>query len=263
MENCPWERMLCSAAHRMKAGPCLGAQHSTIRPTDFRYFDDPRTWTDPETRDFQPDLVAGNGESACSQWRAAGVPQGRLGQIEALRYLYLSKLREEGRGRPWSSRLLVVTSFFADETEAHLRLLAGCLKAGVLDAASVTVKPHPYLPVERSLERLLGPEAKTLRISTAPMPRELEDRPMVWASNSTTAVLEAALMGLPVLVMQPSGDFDLCPLQDLPGLARTGSVEEVAEALRSPAPLDLPEDYLRLDEGLPRWRTLLGLGRKA
>ena len=67
LENCPWERMLTHAVHERHAGPVLGAQHSTIRPTDFRYFDDPRTWSDPETLPFQPDCVAGNGESACSQ----------------------------------------------------------------------------------------------------------------------------------------------------------------------------------------------------
>ena len=56
LENCPWERMLTHAAHtlRDKNGPVLGAQHSTIRPTDFRYFDDPRTFRKETTRAFQP-----------------------------------------------------------------------------------------------------------------------------------------------------------------------------------------------------------------
>lgn len=40
-ENCPWERMLCQSMHDGDAGPVYGAQHSTVRPTDFRYFDDP------------------------------------------------------------------------------------------------------------------------------------------------------------------------------------------------------------------------------
>ncbi len=265
MENCPWERMLTHAVHRLGTGPVLGAQHSTIRPTDFRYFDDPRTWTDPETIPFQPDRIFGNGESACAQWRACRVPAERLGKVEALRYLYLcdmlaGKAPEEGaaKGR---RKILVVTSFFADETEAHLELLAACLKEGILSPEELTVKPHPYLPVERSLERLLGSGAAKLRISMAPMPEELAARPAVWASNSTTAVLEAALMGLPVLVMQPAGDFDLCPLQDIPGLVRTSDTKSVRRALENLAPLAVPEGYLCLDKNLPRWRDLLGLAR--
>ncbi len=260
MENCPWERMLTHTVHRAAAGPVYGAQHSTIRPTDFRYFDDPRTWTDPETRVWQPDLVAGNGASACGQWAAAGVPADRLTEIEALRYLYLA-----GAGRlhcQGALRVLVVTSFFADETDAHLELLADCLKQGVLEPAQVTVKPHPYLPVEAKLKALLGEMAKDLRISTASMPEELRYAPVVWASNSTTAVLEAAIMGLPVMVMPPKGDFDLCPVQDVPGLVRTADAAAVRAALADPKPLGMAPDYLCLDPALPRWRALLGLGRE-
>ena len=56
LENCPWERMLTQAAHEAGNGPVFGAQHSTIRPTDFRYFDDPRAfgcllYTSPSPRD--------------------------------------------------------------------------------------------------------------------------------------------------------------------------------------------------------------------
>ena len=257
MENCPWERMVTYAVRTRNAGPVFGAQHSTIRPTDFRYFDDPRTWTDPATRDFQPDLVAGNGESACAQWREAGVPEERLTKIEALRYLYLAKTRAK---TTFSKNLLIVTSFFADETTAHLELLAECLKKGILNPSLVTVKPHPYLPVTDTLARLLGAdEAAKLRISTATMAEELDKAPVVWASNSTTAVLEAAIMGLPVMVMPPYGDFDLCPIQDIAGLVRTFDAESVRRALENPLSLTIPDGYLCLDAALPRWRRLLGL----
>ena len=68
LENCPWERMLTVAMREAgaaatpcsepAAGPVIGAQHSTVRPTDFRYFDDPRTFT-PPCDAFQPDAVRG------------------------------------------------------------------------------------------------------------------------------------------------------------------------------------------------------------
>lgn len=256
MENCPWERMLCHAAHEQDTGPIYGAQHSTIRPADFRYFDDPRTWENAETLAFQPDLIAGNGESACSQWRACHVPDRRLGTIEALRYLYLAG--QAGSAHEFTDQLLVVTSFFEDETRPHIRLLADCLREGIFPAAMVTIKPHPYLPVDAMLEEYLG-SAEKPAVTTTPLPGLLADHPVVWASNSTTAVLEAAIMGLPVLVMQPAGDFDLCPLQDIPGLARTSDVASVHAALAAPAPLAIAPDYFCLDPALPRWRSLLGL----
>lgn len=256
MENCPWERMLTHAAHEQKTGPVFGAQHSTIRPTDFRYFDDKRTWEAPETNVFQPDKIAGNGESACSQWRENSVPEERLTKIEALRYLYLAD--NIASATSFEKHILVVTSFFEDETRAHIELLAKCLQEGVLKAQDVTIKPHPYLPVEGMLEACLGSAPKP-GVTNTPLPEMLASHPMVWASNSTTAVLEAALMGLPVLVMRPVGDFDLCPLQDIAELARTSDVESVRKALADPKPLAVASDYLCLEKDLPRWRALLGL----
>ena len=44
--------------------------------------------------------------------------------------------------------------------------------------------------------------------------------------------LEAAIKGLPVVAMLPTDDFDLCPLQDVASLPRTGSVDDVARALQ-------------------------------
>lgn len=317
LENCPWERMLTVAMREAgaaatpcsepTAGPVIGAQHSTVRPTDFRYFDDPRTFM-PPCDAFQPDAVRGNGQSACAQWLEAGVPTERLGEVEALRYLYLAE-KTRGAAAPGahaasgngatspaadspeadrpaatspgpdnpagqeagtagasggvaagqSKRLLVVTSFFKDETEAHLVLLARALHAGVLKGWQLVVKPHPYLPVEERLRALLGRRASEVRIALGAIGEELAPGVVVWSSNSTTVALEAALMGLPVMSMLPVNDFDLCPLQDVALLPRTGSVEDVAQALSTAAPLQLPPDYLDLDPALPRWKKLLGV----
>ena len=293
LENCPWERMLTTAMRRRgaarfpaqasggpgpaaaAAGPVIGAQHSSIRPTDFRYFDDPRTFSAPDCALFQPEAIEGNGRSACRQWLAAGMPPERLGKVEALRYLYLAEPEpprpadaapalppEDGEpvdARP-GRRLLLLTSFFRDETEAHLRLFARCYRAGLLAGWNLTVKPHPYLPVGELLQALLGAEAEKVRISDAPLALALAPGVTVWTSNSTTAALEAALKGLPLMVMVPEDDFDLCPLQDVPGLARTATPADVERHLGAPSVPPLPEGYLDLDAGLARWRALLGLG---
>ncbi len=295
LENCPWERMLTTAMRSRGAarplaesrpapapdagsvvpGPVIGAQHSSIRPTDFRYFDDPRTFANPDCAVFQPDAIEGNGRSACRQWLEAGMPPERLGQVEALRYLYLAEGRHPaapgapdavpsqagacGNAAP-RRRLLLLTSFFRDETEAHLQLFARCFQRGLLAGWEITVKPHPYLPVEGLVRELLGADAGCVQISDAPLALALAPGVTVWTSNSTTAALEAALKGLPLMVMVPEDDFDLCPLQDVPGLARTATPDDVRRHLAAPVALCLPEEYLDLDPELPRWRRLLGLG---
>ena len=264
LENCPWERMLTHAAHTTPGagGPVYGAQHSTIRPTDFRYFDDPATFTDSACAAFQPDRICANGQGALRQWQAAGVPQERLELVEALRYMYLADARNAAvlaqEGQP-PRRLLVVTGFFADETADHVRLLARAVHAGLLDGWEIVVKPHPYLAVEADLRHELGARAGCLRFAEGPVATLLVPGTVVWSSASTTVVLEAALKKLPVMVMLPSDGFDLCPLQDVPGLLRTGSLDDVRRALACAAPPALPDDYLELQPGLPRWRALLEL----
>lgn len=257
LENCPWERMLTQHARAISDnGPVFGAQHSTIRPTDFRYFDSPDTFSDPICKLFQPDVIAGNGNSACSQWRQNDMPPKHLQKVEALRYLYLASMK---RPQLTQKRLLVLTSFFADETFYHLHLLKEVLEAGLLADWKVELKPHPYLAVDSWLQTLKPELRNGIQLSARPLPELLERGPCVWASNSTTAALEAAYMGLPLMVMAAKNDFDLCPIQDIPGLMRTATLEDVKGALENMEPLAVPPGYLDLDPDLKAWKKLLTL----
>lgn len=257
MENCPWERMLTQALHEAGAGPVYGAQHSTVRPSDFRYFDDQRALEAEDCRIFQPDRIFTNGLGAGAEMTAAGYAANTTGVLEALRYLYLagSKKRRDTREE---RRLVVVTSFFADETDVHLRVLAEAVREGVFDALPVIVKPHPYLDV-KSRPAWCFPADREPEISVRPLEELFAPGTIVWASNSTTAALEAAFLGLQVMVQAAENDFDLCPLHNLPGVARIRNCADAARALTAPSTPELPEEYLALDPALPRWRALLHL----
>lgn len=290
-ENCPWERMLAQSMHEAEAGPVYGAQHSTVRPTDFRYFDDPRMINDPACRKAMPELWLCNGTGARDALLAADMPQERAGLVEALRYLYLAPSPEKAASKETASkeaaskeaaleemateemateemtidetpprRLLIVTSFFADETDAHLNTLAAASRAGALADWDVIVKPHPYLPVAQRLQKLFaGSSCPAPQIVDGAIGTFLTPGTVVWASNSTTVALEAAFCGLPVLVQAAEDDVDLCPLQGLPNVAIVRTTEDVAMALAHPKAPDLPPEYLALDPALPRWRNILGL----
>lgn len=272
LENCPWERMLTVAARTVPGnGAVIGAQHSSIRPTDFRYFDDPATFSIPECAAFQPDYFCANGESAWRQWLDFGMPPERLRKVEALRYLYLAERKKLAPantipgepGEPLADgperKFLVLASFFRGETENLCRVLAAAIQRGLLDGWEITVKPHPYLPVKALLDELLGARAAKLRYADGPLALVLRPGVTVLAANSTTAALEAAILRLPLMVMQAADDFDLCPIQDAPNLARVATVEDLARQLPGLAPAQLPENYLDLDLALPGWQKILGL----
>lgn len=271
MENCPWERMLTEAVHTAGHGVVYGTQHSTVRPTDFRYFDAPQAFVAEDCRLFQPDAIFGNGQGACQAMLEAGTPVGMVGQVEALRYMYLAAVlarrAEAASAAPMpttvagaaSGRLLVVTSFFADEVDAHMRVLAHWMATPEAAAWEVSLKPHPYLAVEPFWKRHAAPEQPPPPVLQGAIGQYLRPGTVVWASNSTTVALESALLGLPTLAQLPEDDVDLCPVQGMAGVARVASVADVRRALAAPEVPCPPEGYLALDAGLPRWRRLLGL----
>ncbi|MBO4334742.1 MAG: hypothetical protein J5846_02765 [Desulfovibrio sp.] len=252
LENCPWERMLTYAVKARQAGPVYGIQHSTIRPTDLRYFNDSRIFQDSSVP--TPDLLCPNGQSAASQWLCAGVPPERLYTVEALRYGYLAKARTKKLPKAKTKTLLLVTSFFADETQEHLKLFVQAYAAGLFAGLDCLIKPHPYLDPRPFLPKDL---LAKISIGSLPLPNYWQKNILVWASNSTTAVLEAAMLGLPVACMQSGRDFDLSPIQNIPGLVRTASLADVKTMLATAAPLNIDEDYLCLDPLLSRTAHLL------
>ena len=249
-ENCPWERMLAYHAQKNNLGPTIGAQHSTVRPTDLRYFDDPRSYAQNDLP--RPTIFLANGQSAASQWQNAGMPKDAYETVEALRYAYLANLKRLAP-KPLET-LLVLTSFFTDETSAHMRLFLQAYQSNLLNGLKIILKPHPYLALDPYLPKNHG-----FTIGKGHMQDYFQSGTLVWASNSTTAALEAAIMGLPLAVMLPENDFDLCPIQDLPDLLRTGTLDDVKAMLRLEQGTAIPYDYLCLNANLSLWKSILKL----
>ncbi len=273
MENHPWEKSLAHAMHEARRGPVYGTQHSTVRPTDLRYYEDARAFAEPDAAATLPDLLCCNGQGALGHMRDAGMPGERLGEIEALRYLYLADVSpgtapdaaaSPDAGPPLppgKPTLLVVTSFFPDETDNQLDVLTEAARAGTLDGYDVVVKPHPNLPVQGRLA-VRFPSGGEPRVVNTPVAQLLAPGTIVWAANSTTVALEAAYQRLPLIVQTAANDFNMCPLLGVPGTAFVATADDLAAALARPAPPDLPPGFLALDRGLPRWRKLLGIPKE-
>lgn len=258
LENCPWERMLTTHCHAViNNGPVVGVQHSTVRPSDFRYFDDYRTFQDERTAEFQPDIICGNGAGAINQWLANKMPESKIFKVEALRYQYLDKLKTAADDGVKPATILILTSFFAEETQNHLRLLAEALNDGCLNPFTLLLKAHPYYSVDWWLNSLSPTQQARIEITSRPLKDLLRPGVIIWASNSTTASLEAAYLRLPLMVMLPYADFDLCPIQEFRGLARTGDLADVKKAIAHPSTPAIPAGYLDINPELSRWQVLL------
>ncbi len=260
-ENCPWERLLVSAMRQyLPQSPVYGVQHSTIRPTDFRYFDDPRFFSSK----CMPDLIITNGQHAYTQLRVAGMPEERMYMAEALRYTHLATLpRFNIEHKAKKFQLLVLTGFFASEVDAHMHTLEIFAQLAPKHI-HICIKGHPYCPPHISRYPHLAARAMVIEATLsqvwADITAQKDVLTLVWTSNSTTAAVEAAIVGCPFVVQTPTHSLDLCPLQGVLNVPYVQSAEEVLETFLQPAPTPLPKDFFCLppqSRELERWSRLL------
>jgi len=153
--------------------------------------------------------------------------------------------------------LLVVTGYLASETSAQLRLLAQAAQKGGLPGYDrVLVKPHPDCPVNGILKKV-GPDLK-VSVVQDPLSDLWPQATAVYTANSTSAAVEAALMGLPLLVHMVDNSFNFSPLWGQPGVRHVATVADLLQGLASPQALAVRRDFFCLEKGLPRWQALLG-----
>lgn len=257
-ENQGWERALIHAWRKHGHGCLIAVAHSTVRFWDMRYFFDSRTIRsrDPYLLP-QPDLVALNGKAAVDAFLDAGYPQDAIVECEALRYEYL------GKNESWTSlqpvgirrKVLVLGDVMAVATTRLLKLLEASVACNP-DAMVYVVKPHPNCPVREE-------EYPTLKLEVVndPLATIVRDCDIAYASNSTSAAVDAYLAGLSVVVMLDDAELNFSPLRGQPGVHFVSTPEQLAEALRtlfhkSVARPD-SKKFFTLDPDLPRWSRLL------
>jgi surface carbohydrate biosynthesis protein (TIGR04326 family) len=260
-ENQPWERALNAAWEESAHGKLVGFQHVSPKPLDLRRFEDPRSYRLTNLPPPLPDLLAVGGSDDLDRFIKQGIPQERLVKVEALRYMYLQQALGAGKElRETADKrvLLAVTGNMASETTEQLALLARALrKAGLDRFDKILVKPHPDCPVDRILAQL-APDVP-VTVVYDPLSRLWAQADLVYTANSTSASVEAALLGLPLIVHVVEDTINLSPLFGRPGAGHVGTVAEFLHGLNSPSSPVVSQDYFCLDEGLPRWRSLLGI----
>lgn len=217
---------------------------------------------DPACRRAMPELWLCNGTGAQDALLAGHMPEDRTALVEALRYLYLApkpdaEAAPETPAKP--TRLLIVTSFFADETDAHLATLAASAKAGTLDGWEVVVKPHPYLPVVERLKNLYGGAEPALR-------RGWPHRELPHAGHRGLGFqLHHRGAGgrfpqaAPYWCRPPRTTWTSAPCRASPAWSTSARFPTWPPPSPIPKAPGLPPDYLALDPELPRWKERLGL----
>ncbi len=258
LENQPWEMAFVHAWRTAGHGVLIGAPHTTIRFWDLRYHYDARCYERCSDRALPiPDLLAVNGKGGRDSILAGGYPSERVTEVEALRFLHLLKRLPEqlGSGVLRSElRVLVCGDFLAATNQQIVAWVDIAARSLPLDTVFV-FKPHPayvFNPAQYSTLQF--------QVTEAPLAELLSDCDVVFASNITSAAVDAYCAGIPLVQMLEGASFNMSPLRGLPGVVYVTNPECLADGLCAAIQRNVfvAEPYFCLDQDLPRWKNLLG-----
>ncbi len=259
LENNAWERGMTFAWKAASNTPIAGYQHSALRELDLRFCADPRTYLDSSAASIPlPTVVAVNGEGAFRIMVSGNFPAERLFKVEAIRYPYLNKLISRSPKMTENSKptLLVVTDNKQDANILLMKLLDKVFGSDELPMAiNIVFKPHPFSPVDKQL-REYAPQLNAT-VSDEVLSNLLPEAEWVLSANYTTSALEAAMVGLPVMISYTPGCLNMSPLRGYRGVRFIANEHDLLNALRAKEKPHVPADYFILNNDLPCWKRLI------
>ncbi|MBT5469502.1 MAG: hypothetical protein HOK41_02760 [Nitrospina sp.] len=144
---------------------------------------------------------------------------------------------------------MMVAGILPEEARFQIQLLKQVDEQGGLEKYDqVLIKPHPGLALDPILKDL-KPNFK-FNLASRPIIELMEQTDVVYCANSTGASLEAAWLGVPLIILAAIDSMNLNPLFGFPGQSFVKDCPELCLALENPKLVDIPEDYFFLDENL-------------
>lgn len=263
-ENQPWELCLMSAWRRHCNRPLVGFAHTTIRFWDLRYAIPGMALGIPSDLCPVPDLIAVNGPAARKAARGFGIPDDRLVDVEAVRYLSeipgypRVPIKSRSLGSPL--RVLLLGEYDSNAFQRQLHFINTVYDPPVGDVTFV-VRPHP---AQRSF---MSPSSSfALCPPSSSLAECIEQCDGVLVGETSSVVLEALNSGLPLAIMADSMMLPTNPISAWSSnftLSTPADLRKWLESLlQNPhalVPSVSPKDYYFLDPDLPRWAEVLGL----
>jgi surface carbohydrate biosynthesis protein (TIGR04326 family) len=153
---------------------------------------------------------------------------------------------------------MVVTGVIPHEAYFQLELLKNAWHEGALEKyKKILIKPHPGFAVGSILEDL-NPEFDYEVISGI-ISSYWNKVDVVYCANSSGASLEAAWLGIPLIITLAVNAINLNPMFEFEGIKFVADVSQLVEELEQPRIVEIPDDYFFMDEELKSWKRLLEL----
>lgn len=257
LEGQGWETAFVHAWRKYQHGEIVGVPHSSMPFWYLSIYDDKRHYTAANEKPL-PDRWALNGQHASGELTSAGLPPERIANVEALRFPHLasaaarSTAHTASAGRPL--RLLLLGDFTRTQTLRMIRCLKDALPL-MSRSLEIAIKRHPVCPLDAADTPGMASE-----FIAQPLGEVLGRFDIAFASNTTSAGLDALLAGLPVIAFLDDEGFNQSPLRGVAHVRFVSTPADLSSAIdaltsqRVDTPID---EFFWIDPSLPRWSALL------
>ena len=259
-ENQGWERGFLYCWKKYNKGSSIAIAHSTIRYWDLRYCDDLRNFGSTDLfRQPMPDYFAVNGSLAKKVYMEANQRIKTLIDVEALRYLHLSKnisipKKSNYLQSPYYnkySKVLILGDIIKSTTNSMMKTLVESRDLFVGKTLGLKSHPNNQINIKKYSKLNLIYEDTTLN--------DLFTKyDLVIVSVFSSSGLEAYCAGLPVFNFLDKNNLNLSPLKGEKTVKFFGNMEQLKDLLidnESIAPTS--QNYFFLNKELPRYQRLI------
>jgi len=254
-ENQGWEFGFIQIWRKRKNGVLIGTPHSTVRYWDLRYFFDSRHYHDSGLNSLPlPDKIAVNGLAAKKQYLKGGYPENKIVVVEALRYYHLDKIVSKyvkNNLKESKLNILIVLDFLNKNIEYQLSLLRKSLNL-LTCKVHLIVKPHPANHINTENFPELEMEVTTESIASC-----MHRCDIVFASNATSAAVDAYCLGGRVIVVNNPETLNQSPLRGIRSVSFVSTPKDLASALSNVNKINQEpinkNDFFYFDQNLTEW----------
>lgn len=258
-ENQGWEISLAYSWNKAGNNNLIGFPHSTVRYWDLRYFHDSRNFIRNTKLPLPlPDYVACSGPVIKDIYTRMGYPLESLIEVEALRYLKfensLDKINVITNNKN-SYDLLVLGDYLIENTVELLTILYRTIP--LLDRRfNIIFKPHPACLVDT-----IDVAGVKIDTSIESIDKLLTLSRIALTSSTTSASVDAYLIGNKVISVYNGKNVDLSPFYDISGIDFISNETELAFILNN-MNNNMVENvnknvFFYLDSKLPKWKKMI------
>jgi len=251
MEYQPWEQMLIKQAKKDDNTLIKGIVHSVIRPNLLNYFYS----KDIHNGMYLPDLVGVNSDDVKQIMIDNGFKNSQLKEIEAQRFIYLSKINLKEQ-KEIKNNLLITTSIDYKETKELLETFAKVYNKPKYD--NIYIKAHPDLPIDSIISSFRIFPMYHLLSGSMSDAFDLVDT--VYTANTSSVLLESLLNGKKTITLFSLGSLPMPAVSKHPLLRVATNKDQLKEIIYNTEIRKIENsssNLLYLSNKLHRWDSFI------